>query len=101
MKGEPLTRTFNASTVFFKSLFGAGVLALPHAFATVGLPLALCVYVVVCLLCCGTVWLLLMAKQYAVELGAKEDMTFQDVSVESERSKSLRGGGCGGVELVG
>ena len=50
---------------FFKSLFGAGVLTLPHAMLSVGLPLAISVFIVLGLTCTYTVFLLLEAKRMA------------------------------------
>mmetsp|Transcript_23805 Transcript_23805/g.49600 ORF Transcript_23805/g.49600 Transcript_23805/m.49600 type:complete len:418 (+) Transcript_23805:148-1401(+) len=80
MPEQKLSSTTNAATVFFKSLFGAGVLAVPHAMSSVGLPLALLLYSIICAICCGTVYLLLEAKRFAVELGAPKEMTFQDLA---------------------
>ena len=64
---EHLSSTREASVNFFKSLFGAGILALPHAMHTVGLQLALCCYLLIAGLSCYTVWLLLESKRMASE----------------------------------
>ncbi|GMI25680.1 hypothetical protein TeGR_g8585 [Tetraparma gracilis] len=70
---------------FFKSLFGAGVLALPHAMSTVGLPLATSIYSLVLVCVVISCHLLLEAKRKASALSSLRGdgvplRTYEDLS---------------------
>jgi len=56
------TSTRIAILIFFKGLFGAGVLAIPGAFGSTGVPLGLLIFLAVCTLCLGTMLMLLRCK---------------------------------------
>ena len=57
------TNTRVALAIFFKGLFGAGVLAIPGAFSSVGVPLGLLIFLVVSVLCLCTMLMLLRCKE--------------------------------------
>ena len=56
------TSTRIAVLIFFKGLFGAGVLAIPGAFESTGVPLGLLIFLAVSSLCLGTMLMLLRCK---------------------------------------
>ena len=56
------TSTRIAVLIFFKGLFGAGVLAIPGAFESTGVPLGLLIFLAVSCLCLGTMLMLLRCK---------------------------------------
>lgn len=56
------TSTRIALLIFFKGLFGAGVLAIPGAFESTGVPLGLLIFLSVSSLCLGTMLMLLRCK---------------------------------------
>ncbi len=60
------TTTMGAYTNFFKSLFGSGVLALPHALDTVGLKLGVSSFLLIALSCTFSCYILLRAKRRAI-----------------------------------
>ncbi|GAB5031014.1 amino acid auxin permease family [Nannochloropsis oceanica] len=57
------TSTRIALLIFFKGLFGAGVLAIPGAFESTGVPLGLLIFLSVSSLCLGTMLMLLRCKE--------------------------------------
>ena len=64
---EHATSSTRAGLIFFKSLFGAGILALPSAMNTVGFKLSIIIYFIVSVGCIITCYALLRAKEIVEE----------------------------------